>query len=393
MAKKKKGTGPVLLEKQGSINRWIITSIFGLFALQIATIAIIVTIVVPGLSEGSRDYEKTYRPIFRQMLIDKAYGILSDIHLTELEYEIELKRNISEIKESLFQIRAFDKRNKGLLEIFKFVESISKDDSSEVEDEFLRIDPTRDNTLQMTPQERGFLATFQGLAYIRKMRTKYKKQEYMKFLKEAKRKLVTARRLNAGISNMWNGLGICLMEEVHLYNDFTLIPEARMCFQYAFDIHRSPINIAAKINNLFNVFMFSTFFSAIDVIINEEDGSIKLSVRIDERLKDFKEQLERNVRSIDAALSYDPYALSIYISKAEALCTIALLEKAIGLKKGEEIVFDKPNHHLERAMEIIREVHMKGFRHWAYLFSRHWISKTLLRVSKYRKELISYIKP
>lgn len=42
-------------------------------------------------------------------------------------------------------------------------------------------------------------------------------------------------------------------------------------------------------------------------------------------------------------------------------------------------------------MQIIREVQLRGFNDWAYLFSRPWISHTLLRVEPYRKELINFL--
>ena len=238
------------VEKAASSVKWFIGVGIALFAILSGILIIGLNYIVTRGSENIRQLTKRYDPIFRNVLLDRAYRILSDVHITEIKTEVDLVRNIKEIKKSLNMVGAFDNRNAGLLKILDLLVSISQGDSSKLEEDFLKWDPLRDEGLQMTPQSAGFFTTFQGLIYLKKMREEENYKHYEQYLNAAKSKFYLAQKLNVGISNMWNGLGICFIEEIHFTGNLSLITKATNFFKIAYEIHRSPINLAAEINNL-----------------------------------------------------------------------------------------------------------------------------------------------
>lgn len=382
------------IERLTSQVWWFIT--IGIAVFGILSSILIALILSRSTLPSKEDVEKLgrrYDPIFRKVLMDKAYTILSDVHLTEIKTQPELIQNIIEIKNSLEMIGAFDNRNKGLLRIFELLLSLSNEDNSIIEHNFLSIDPLRDKSLDMIPQESSFFLTFQGLLYLKNMRNEKDIYKYDYYLNEAKSKFAIAQRLNIGISNMWNGLGICFLEDAHNKKKLDLIPKARDFFQLAYELHRSPINLAAEINNLSYANMIVAFYNSFKIIISEESGHLFLTFEEKKQIEEMRAILIKELQAFDRALTYEPNAVSILLSKAECLCNLGLCFEAADLACGDEITFKNTNMHLERAMEIIREAQLKGFSDWPYLFSRIWISNTLLRIEKYREELISFLEP
>jgi hypothetical protein len=378
------------LEKKLLVQiRWFI-------GLGVSIFGILIFLIISLMDKPSRidieRYTQRYDPIFRKVLLDKAYSILSDVHLTEIQFKPELKRNLVEIRNTLTIINAFKNANNGLERILFLLESLGSGQQNSNEEDFLRTDPLRDQSLDMNPQERAFFITFQGLLYIRKMRAVKNQNEYQQYLALAKERLLLARKLNPGISNAWNGLGICILDEAHDRGQLDLIPRARDCFRIAYELHRSPINYAAEINNLSYANMIWAFYTSIS-IVREEDGFLYLTYYNKKKIRNAVDVLNKQLESFNVASLYDPQALSVLLSKAECYCHIALCNRALETKVGNEIKFSGLDKDIEKAMDIIRQAKARGFTDWSYLFSRIWISQTVLRIEDFREELITYINP
>ena len=333
-------------------------------------------------------YSKRYDPIFRNVLVDKAYGLLSDVHLSELRSEPQLIRNLNEIETSLSQVGAFDNRNFGLKSIFNLINSFVVDNSRVFEESFLATDPLKDKLLNMTPQEAGFYYTFQGLIYLQRYRRGAGPNNFQNLL-AARKKFEDAKLMNVGISNTWFGLGICLLEFSTVDMQFELIPQARKCFQVAYELHRSPINLAAHINNLAYTDMMITYYDSFN-LSEERDGNIVVSRKTPRELEKIKTTLLNCLENFNTALTYDPNPIAIHLSIAECYCNLALCNQAILFGPGRVIEFNKDDTNLIEAMRIIRESQSLGFKEWIYLFSRGWISNTLFRVNEFRTELLSF---
>ena len=156
--------------------------------------------------------------------------------------------------------------------------------------------------------------------------------EYQRYLDVAKEKLTSAQQLNLGIPNLWNGLGVCILEEAHNTGDLSLIEDARNLFNLAFELNRSPINLATKINNLSYANIIYAFYNTIDVVSTNAKGVICRATNDKDKILQMKRLIHEQEEKIDVALSYSPNSTSILFSKAELLCNIALFDKMQILK-------------------------------------------------------------
>lgn len=343
------------------------------------------------LADQFRLESARYDPIFRKVLLNDAYGRISSVHISELRPGSQQLRDLREIQSSLNSVRAFDGRNSGLNKMINMLLSFEKEDNKRDVAAFLALDPITDSSLDMTPEESAFIFSLQGLLYLHAIREAKNKTEYWGLVKSAEDKLLIAKRMNVGISNMWNGLGVCLLEETHETGDLSLISEARRYFRIAYEINASPLNLAAGINNLAYANMLVTLYTTSSVERDPNFGETRVltreKARLDESVNAVKEQLEEFLR----ALTYDPTSISVMLSIAECYCTLAMYKKALGEFKTSDDIFNEAGQLQAEAMAIIRQAKARGFSDWTYLFSRVWVDQTLLRNEAYRKELLSYI--
>ncbi len=333
------------------------------------------------------DNHSSHVPIVRNLLVKEAYDLLSDVHVTEIGADSSLTRNLREVRESLKNVRGFDRQNLGLQEILDLVVGMATSPNAAAEDRFLRIDP---RTLDFTPIEVGYFFTFQGLVRMKRAREHNDVRMQLAELDRAIALLLTARDLTPRISNLWNGLGICYLERASITADTSLIDLATNCFAMAYELYRSPTNLAARINNLSYSTMVATVFEMVDVK-TVDDFRLILTVRNPEAAERHMNQLVQALQDFDRASLQAPGVVSILLSKAEAYCTAAICSASAAGSKGDVIAIEDPNEYMDKAMELLREARSEGYREWNYLFSRLWVANTLLKVEKYRAELREFV--
>ncbi len=377
-----------------NLGKWIIGISLSILAIVIALGLYVISRPQQIGKEDIENITDRYDPVFKNILIKDAYAVLSDIRLSELQTHRSLLYKLKEIKLSLHLVGAFDDQNRGLSKIFDLIENLSEDESNlKVVDDFVRINTTTNSDLLMTPPESSFFLTYQGLCYLKKMRRASNQEEYKLFLSKAKEKFYLAKQTYSHISNLWNGIGVCMLEEAHYRGGLDLgqIESARNHFKAAFNLYRSPITLATQINNYTYSNLTVAFYNTFSILPNNE-GGYKVSFNCDlDKIGEMANLIRNSIKDFESAHLYDPNSTAIILSKAEANCMLSLCQEAIKCNNIDSLKFDNYNPQLIEAMNLIRMAKDKGFYEWEYLFSRLWVSNTLFRSEAFSKELLLYL--
>jgi hypothetical protein len=340
---------------------------------------------------------RRYDPLFRAILLDRAFALLNDVHITEYHSELDLQRNLREIEESLGSVSAFERENRGLKKVFGLLHSLSDAPDEVVAKAFMNMSDATIQDLQPTLREAAYIKTFQGLMFVREYRQNIADQARTIYLRNARSRLESARDISRDVPNLYNGLGIVIVDELYEmgYADRSHVnaklQEASQYFELGFLLNPSRRNYAAQVSNIASIKMEREFWRTFEIVVGEADNFRGIRVNA-EGLDAHTDAFYAVLREYERALVQDGQAPSIQISIAECHAIIAMLKAHRPTSRGGLAQFDESGGEFDDAIDAVSKAYGAGFKDWPYLISRPWILAAMTASEQFRDAVIRYVR-